>query len=252
MKTILLTGLTSLALAVGAHAQSFGLNFVDGWPTPMLQGETADGCSNWTDSVTGFGQNQQATSTTLLGTSVVAQWNSANTWAAGLENNSDQQLYRVYLDDGDGGSSLVNGDGIGVSVTLSGLNSLHADGYYLRLYSSSDTGFDVGSFQPASIRWGAPDPNDGADQLLNLSILDAVTIPVLGSGEFPTGPGGSGIRGYGDSIWLTADTITITLPSRAGNVRGALAGIQIVPEPSAFALLALGLGALFTARGRRA
>jgi hypothetical protein len=249
MKPTLLTGLTTLALAVSVSAQSVGLNFVDGWPTPMLQGETADGCSLWTDSVTGFDQNQQATSTTLLGTAITARWNSANTWAAGTENDSEQQLYRVYLDDGDGGSTLVVGDGIGVSVTLTGL-SQYQGGYSLRLYGSSDTGFTVGSFQPISVRLGAPNPGDGDNQLLNLSVLDTVTVNLLGNGGYPTGDAG-GIRGYGDSIWLTADTVTLTIPARSGDIRGTLAGLQIVPEPSSMALLALGVGALFVARARR-
>jgi len=261
MKRALLLVVGSLALlAVGAHAATvIGLNITDGWGTPCLEGETADGSSNWTDSMAdmgGGGPNPQIGSLTLNNSSgVSASWNSANTWAGGNEDTSEQQLYRVYLDDGDGGSSLVNGDGIGVSVTISGLGAwLAAEGmsaYQIRVYASTDNA--SASFQPVDIRLGAPDV--GTPDLTVLSIAETVSVPALGDGAFPSATGGGGTRGYGDSSGsLTADTITLTVPARAGSTRGALAGFKItaVPEPGAIALLGLGLVTWLSVRRRKA
>jgi hypothetical protein len=264
IKITLVSCVATLAFAAGANAVSIGLNITDGWPTPMLAGETADGFSNWTDSMANYGgggPNPQLGSITLAGSSVTAQWYSANTWAAGNEDTSGQQLYRVYLDDGDGGSSLVSGDGIGASVTISGLNAWMAAnlgwGYSIRCYSSTDT--DNASFQPVLIRSGAPNPADGANQLLNLSVVGTIAVPTLGPGDFPpnTTPdptwGMWQSRGYGDSAAIYSyDTITLTIAARNGSTRGTLAGfkIDLIPEPSGLALLAIGLGALVVRRGR--
>jgi hypothetical protein len=266
IKITLVSCVATVAFAAGANAVSIGLNITDGWPTPLLAGETADGFSNWTDSMANYGgggPNPQLGSITLLGGSVTATWNSANTWAGGNEATSEQQLYRVYLDDGDGGSSLVNGDGIGVSVTISGLSAwMAANGglsYRIRCYASTDQ--DNALFQPVLIRSGAPNAADGANQLLNLGILDTVTVPVLGPGDFPpnTTPdptwGMWQPRGFGDSSFtLTDDVITLTIAARNGSTRGTLAGfkIDLIPEPSSLALLAIGLGALIVRRGRHA
>ena len=265
MKKSLLPIIGSLALlAVGAHAAAvIGLNITDGWGTPCLLGETADGSSNWTDSRAAGDWTDPSFGTVALDNSsgVSASWNSSNTWAGGNEDTSEQQLYRVYLDDGDGGNSLVNGDGIGVSVTITGLGAwLAAEGataYQVRVYASTDN--DNASFQPVDIRIGAPDV--GSPDLTALSIAETVPVPAIGPGDFPpnTEPDPTwGLwqsRGYGDSSnSLTADTITLTVPARDGTTRGALAGFKItaVPEPGAIALLGLGFVTWWSVRRRKA
>ena len=215
----------------GAPGADIGLNITDGWPTPMLAGETADGLNNWTDSMAnmgGGGTNPQLGTITLTGSSVTAKWDSSNTWAAGVETNSEQQLYRAYLDDGDAGSSLVAGDGIGVSVTISGLDAWLADNgygsYQVRVYASTD--WNSAPFQPVDIRAGAPDPV--TPNLTVLPILETVAIATLGDGAFPIATGSEGSRGYGDSSGtLTAETITLTVPVLGGGARGTLAGFRI-------------------------
>lgn len=254
--------LTLVLVSAATASGTIGLNITDGWPTPMLAGKTADGFSNWTDSMANYGgggPNPQLGSITLAGSAVTAQWYSANTWAGGKEDTSEQQLYRVYLDDGDGGSSLVATDGIGVSVTISGLSAwMAANGgtsYQIRCYASTDT--DNATFRPVLVRSGAPNAADGDNQLLNLAVLDTVVVPTLGPGDFPpnTNPDPTwGIwqsRGYGDSVsTLSDDVITLTIASRDGTTRGTLAGFKItaVPEPASLVAVAGGLGLLLRRR----
>ena len=52
----------------------------------------------------------QTTSLPLGASGVSATWTAATTWAAGEESNSEQALYRVYLDDGQ------TSTGVGVRV----------------------------------------------------------------------------------------------------------------------------------------
>ena len=240
-KRTLLTALATISVASLAHGATLGLNFTDGWPTPMLAGETADGFSNWTDSVDNYGAAapndvRYLGTVFLTGSSgVYATWHAANTWSAGSESVSERQLYRLYLDDGDGGSSLVAGDGIGVSVTITNLAAwLSENGsqhYAIRCYASTDTG--TATFLPVQIRQGIPDPVNGVTQLTSLPILESVNIPTLGAGNFPTATGGSGSRGYGDSGILAEDTITLTIQAKSGTPRGTLAGIKIyTAEPA--------------------
>lgn len=209
-----------------------GLNFTDGWPIPGLTGETADGCSDWVDSWPDYYFGGGALGSKTMPNDLWAQWNSANTWYAGWEDTSEQQLYRTYLDDGE--ASLVTGDGIGVSVTISNLGNWllanNAVSYRIRCYASSDyPTYPEGSFKPVSIRLGAPNPADGVNQLLNLPVLETFTISNHGDGAFPDDTGAGGIRGYGDSSSSnTANVITLTIPCRDDDPnRGTLAGFTL-------------------------
>lgn len=246
-----IASLILLTAGMTASAATVGLNFTSQWPGVHVgAGNTADGFNNWTDSIPeGSGASDQFGTISLLGSSITATWNADGFWHAGAEVNKEQALYRGYLDDGDNGNSLYAGDGIGVSVTITGLGAwLAASGdssYEIRAYSGTDRDVTWG-FQPVSVRLGAP-----AGSLTSLSILDTISVPVLGNGDYPTGGLGVGdlntIRGYGDSsALLTADTITLTIPVMDGGnfLRGPLAGFKIttipVPEPSSMALAVMG------------
>ncbi len=202
------------------HAESIGINFVDGWPNPHLEGKTADGFSTWTDSgpITDPGQSNiypNSSAPLTLNNSnglITVEWASNNTWAGGPESTPDEQLYRLYLDDGE------TVTGIGCHVTITGLADWLADvgaaSYVMRFYHCTDnTGV---SFYPVSVRDGS---------LVTDPIIETVTATNMWNP-------GSGTRAYIDSSnALTTDTITITLPSRwsgDGNAyRGCLAAIKI-------------------------
>jgi concanavalin A-like lectin/glucanase superfamily protein len=252
-----------IPLANAATPTTIGLKFSDGRAFTQMAGKTADGCSNWVDSFTtvnnGFhdaGYPGLAYGTTTLGGGIItAQWYSATTFSGGAADTAEQQLYFSYLDDGDG--NPVNNDGIGVSVTLSGLgNWLAANGathYQLRLYQASTWNLDqMTATTPVSVRLGAPNASNSASQLTALAVLETVQVPWLGDGAYPAANNGNGAtRGYSDSSTnLSSDTITITIPSLVAlnySTRGTLAAIKltavdpvIAPPPPAAPQLPLG------------
>lgn len=247
----LVTGLiaaawSAVALASSQGASVIGINFCDGWENPHVSDGTADGLSTWTDSraVNDWTDSaNQGTPLILTGsTTVGVTWSSANTWAAGNEDNNEQALYRVYLDDGN------LGDGIGVRVTLTGLSAwLTAEGqtsFQIRAYCSTDT--DGATFHTITIHNGS---------LVTDPSLGTISPAVLGDNDYPTNPFDTNWtpRGYADSTTsLTADTITLTIPSRSGDVRGTLAALKItaIPESGTAILAALGCMGLFVRRRR--
>ena len=232
-----------IPLANAATPTTIGLKFSDGRTFTQMSGKTADGCSNWVDSFiinnngfhdAGYPGLAYGT-TTLAGGIITVQWYSATTFSGGAADDPEQQLYFSYLDDGDG--NPVNNDGIGVSVTLSGLSSWlaanQATHYQIRLYQASTWNLDqMLTNTPVSIRLGAPDPANGATQLTTLAVLETVQVPWLGDGGYPTTANGTGsARGYSDSSTnLNSDTITITIPSLLAlgySTRGTLAAIKL-------------------------
>jgi hypothetical protein len=225
-------------------ADEIAINFVDGWPVPHLAGETADGFSNWTDSgpVTDPGQGNiypNSSGPLTLDNSnnlVSVEWASANTWYAGPETTSDEQLYRVYLDDGE----TVSGSGIGCNVTITGLSAWLADvgdpTYQIRFYHSTD---QVKDFLPVSVRDGS-----------------AITDPVIETVQATNMwyPGNNSSRAFVDSSdTLTTDTITITMPNSGGGeaLRATLAGVKITSIPEPMTLSLLGIGGLALVRRRK-
>ena len=183
-----------------------GVNFCDQWATPHMGGKTFDGLSNWTDSIPIGGSGQaNGNGLVILGTNglVTCSWSSPNTWAAGSEATPEQQLYRVYLDDG----------GAGCLVTVTGLNAWLANAglgaYTVRIYHSTDTA--NATFVPVDIRTGS-------------TILQTVQE----SNRWYT-DGGS--RAYVDSGILTANPITLAPRTRsgtgAGSARATISGFKI-------------------------
>ena len=258
----------SLALLVlfgisSVQAADIGLNFYDGSADGTVAGNTVDGMSNWVDSPT--------TSSGLVaglgsGGSVTATYYGSWFYYAGQSTTPNKMLYRRYLDDGDGGSSYISGDEIGVSVTFTGLSSwlasVGAPAYQIRFYESNDwasgpTGNADTGFFAINIRNGAPPTTPTLTGLTDLTILD--TVPAVppsathdggydsSAGYVDTGIGGTRVRR--DSDPLTADTITATIGaldwSNTGLSnfdgywhRGQLAAIAIiaVPEPATWVL----------------
>ena len=209
----------ALALSSASADISIGLNFCDAWPAPHVAGETADGFAAWTDSRAEWDWTDPANQTTplALGASgVTAIWTSSNTWSAGDESDSEQALYRVYLDDGQ------TSPGIGARVTFTGLGAWLAanghTGYAIRFYANSD---NATAFQTVSVRYGSSASGP---------VIATATPVALGDGGYPTtsNPPSGQARGHADTtVALTADTVTITIPPRYGTTRGSLAAIRI-------------------------
>lgn len=180
-----------------------GVNFVDEWETPHLAGETADGLSNWTDSApVGQANDQNGTGLVLLGSNdfVTCDWSSNNTYAGGQEGTSEQQLYRVYLDDG-GAGALVTITGLSDWMLSEGLGS-----YTVRIYFSTDNADKT--FEDVDIKEG-----------------ETILENVQETNHWYT-DGGS--RAYVDSGILTADTITLDPAPKTGTTRACIAGFKIV------------------------
>lgn len=192
------------------------------------------------------------------------QWWASNAWSAGSEGvtaggDASQQVFRMYLDDGDagsGGTSYNSADGYGVTISLTGLSSYlstqGATSYTITLFLSTD----ASNFVQPEIRGGSL---TGSNNVTDLSLLGTPAVDVLGDGTQPVpmgaGTGTGGTRAVASLSGLTLDEITIAMPDNAGSgVRGSVAGFAItavVPEPSSAAMVGLaGLGLIF--RRRRA
>ncbi|MDB6133385.1 MAG: proteinsorting protein [Verrucomicrobiales bacterium] len=253
---ILPAGISRAAsIAVNFHHADYLAN------TGIQSEETAMGIpgSSWTNlAIAGAGGTASGTGS-AGGLTIV--WNSANAWNAGSEGvlgtDASQQVFRMYLDDGDGGSSFFNGDGYGASVQISGLAAFlgtnGAANYSLTLYFSTDST----SFTTADVRQGLLGGTPSATSISSLSLLGNIAPQQpLGDGTYPIPSGAqtetSGHRGIGTLNGLTADSITVAMPVNAGNgVRGSLAGFSVtaVPEPSVSLMLgALSLAGLLRRR----
>jgi hypothetical protein len=189
------------------------------------------------------------------------EWASANTWQAGSEGvtaggDASQQPFRVYLDDGDGGTSYQSGDGYGASIEVSGLAAfLASEGqprYTLTVLYSSDN--DAVPFDVTEIREGSL---DGTNAISSLPLLGLTDWQVIGdgTGPIPAGAGTStqGTRGFGQINGLSADSVVIAgLANPPGPARTAIAGFIItpVPEPTSLAagLCVIAIGAFMLRR----
>ncbi|MCK4565612.1 MAG: hypothetical protein KAU94_13160, partial [Verrucomicrobia bacterium] len=213
-------------LADTVSAGVIAWNFTSDWPKPTIQGETADGTDQWTDSVDeaaapGSGTkvanstDQYAVTTPVNAAMVTVFWESSNMWNGGAENNPDQGLYRVYLDD----------VGAGPMVTVFGLSAWlatvpgGATGYKLDFYRSTD--LSGTTFAGLNIY----DGTGTTDPLLESIAGGAVT----GDGAYPTGSGSAGSRLKQSAVGtFTADTVTFnSVRGQGGGNRGCIAGFKI-------------------------
>ena len=228
-----------LCAATLRAAPEIGLNITQGSADRSVEGEAADGMSNWTDSDNDAGSDWNWGDTVLNGSGgdVTATWTCNNRWGAGNAAVPDQQLYREYLDDNDatGGSPYTElaqaSDGFGAAIRLTGLSDWLADEgalyYRIRVYFSTDT--HNTTFRTVSIRGGT----DITDAEIGTIVHD-----VIGDGGFPTARTGSNTRGYGDSELLTADSVVLAAYSKSGTVRGAIAAVKVtalVVDPAGYA-----------------
>lgn len=189
-----------------------------------------------------------------VGVSVYA----ANGFAAGSQNvvlgDASQQVFRYYLDDGDGGNGYFNGDGIGASIHLTGLQDFlaanSATSYRLTLFFNGDA--TANDFPDASVREGiAGTPS--ATAISSLNLIGSVEDTFLGNGQAPLDnlAAGGGTRAWGDLSGLTADNLVISMPSwSSGSPRASISGFTLtpVPEPSIAILASLGVLGLFRRR----
>ncbi|MBN2844163.1 MAG: immunoglobulin domain-containing protein [Sedimentisphaerales bacterium] len=204
-KRLFLLSALSLALLTSGQALAdtvIGLNISGAWATPHLAGETADGFSNWTDSQPIDSPNGNNGSNIILNGSnnfVAVSYSSDNLWWAGPEDTSEEQLYRIYLDDG----------GNGPEINITGLNSwLASEGlgsYQITVYQNTDNGT---IFTPIDIKEGS-------------TIIDTFQ----GTDLDTTGS----LHGKANSMYLTADSITIKPQPRnlSAGVRASISGIKI-------------------------
>lgn len=231
LQAAFVVALLAVTSGVVTASTAIGVNFVDGWPAPMLAGETADGLSNWTDSgPTVDDHNDSAhlynngTGLVVLGSNdlVTCDWTAPNTWAGGSEGTSEQQLYRVYLDDG-GDGSMITVSGLSDWLLSEGMSA-----YTIRIYHSTD--------------W-----TDTTFEEVNIVSNGEILQTVQETNHWSTD---GGTRAFVDSGILTADTIIIDPAQRMDDTRACIAGFQIIAVPEPATLMLLGLGGLVLGRKR--
>lgn len=246
-----------LLLTGSSQAVVVAWNFSDA-TSKIESGQNTSGL----DAAAGFGsspiwvQPNIATSGTSSGNGINVAWNSGLTWSGGgnavVGNDASQRIFNDFLADNDNGAGSYHvSDGYGVSVQLSGLGNFLAttssEAYRVTLFWTIHYSTGPGSPNPnadfgaAQIREGNLPVTPTSTAISDLTLLGTIAphSPFgegLNSGAWPAGTGTAGARTYGTSGLLTADEITIALPSYAGtnnSTRYTLSGfaIEAVPEP---------------------
>ena len=167
-----------------------GLNIAGNDAADRLTGETADGCSVWTD-VYGSDENVISSGTGLVmdgtGGLVTVDWASSNLWQHGPNGTSDQQIYHKWLDDSN--PIVVSFNGLSDWVAASG----DGGAYTIRIYQNTDWGDNTFPY---------------------IDITDGVTILETMQAPAENYDRSDGARAFVDSGILTADSIVLQLRER--------------------------------------
>lgn len=196
-----------LALVVLLSCQGFGdqigFNISGNDSADRLAGETADGCSLWTD-VYGSDENAISSGTGLVldgtGGLVTVDWASSNLWQSGPNGTSDQQIYHKWLDDGN--PVIVTFNGLGNWLAASG----YGGAYTIRIYQNTDWGNN---------NFPSIDITDG------INVLETVQATNFDYSD--------GTRAFCDSGLLIADSVTLELGPRdlTANARSPFSAAKI-------------------------
>lgn len=187
-----------LALVVGQiHAYEVGFNLSGTSTVDKLEGETADGCSLWTDGTVVNGSGL-----VLNGTDgqVTVDWAASNFWQWGVQDTSDEQIYHTYLDDGSPITVTFNNVGTWAA-------SRNAQGFIIRIYQNTD--------------WN-PNTFPTIDVTDGVNVLETVQSSNISTP--------SGTRGFVDTGVLTADSVTLNLSPRdlGAQMRSTFSAAQII------------------------
>lgn len=259
IKPFLLIAATVTTLGVlNAHAESYGLHFLGTTTDPVTGTAGVFPIGNWNN----YGVNPTATptvnavnnsagmlSTTTLTISGPGAQNGYRTTGNAALTGGNASLENGYFDAGGIGGQAATGTGAtAVTFTLTGLTSA---AYNIYIYDAGDNA------RPGNIGDGLPDYTingtdyftailggafttftQGQTQSTELSAVPSTLTPgnyILVSGVVPTAGG----------------TITITANNDNRTFRSPVDGIElvgVVPEPSTYALVALGLGGFVLVR----
>jgi len=208
------------ASGLGAQAAVVSVNFAAANASNVYNVTTAAGVGVVNDTTWENVNNKTTTSATDVdGSTIDVAWDDQHTWSmfGDATSNGARELYKGRFD--------TPGD---LTITVSDINSTF-------------TNYDVIVYYGLS-----------SSHVFDLSVNGGTATHVVPAGEGATTIDGYLTAGPADgtntgSLWarfngLSGDTLTI-LAERTGNKHIGITGIQLVPEPSALALLGLsGLG----------
>lgn len=244
MKRTLLLASLALASSLTAHAESYGIHFLGTTTDPVtgIAGVVPIGnFNNITQAAATFTLNNSA-GTLSAATLTLSGPAAAKGYTTGgpVGTGGNDSLIHGYIDSGNSGTQGS------VTLTLAGLTG---SSYDLYIYTQGDAP------RPTNLGDGLPQYTvNGTDYFAAIlggayggSLIQAGTQ----STELAAYPGGPATKGnyvYVPGVVPTVGgTITIVTNSNDATFRSPVNGLELVavPEPSSYALMFAGLGALF-------